>query len=298
MTKYVKLYEQFQNDEILNELKMDFIFENILYNLRKKGISIRTINSKVNEEEEYQDEFTKWLYTDEPLNAAELRAQAQNKQVLNKRQMAVMYLAALGDYEYKDITEYIKVIPGLQDYNFTNMSKSDIIPILCEVFDVDSVRTFNLTQGKFKNHISGKVEDPEELAKNVDYEKLREIYYILNEKATKDGPNDIAAALADAVGLADNLQSRLDDLEIEKEAQNARNRERNTRIKEEDAIIGEDVFNMVKQLVKSTIPVKSYSKMIYDRMPKYKPNRVYDAYIAYLRRSGESLEFFPLNRPI
>ena len=38
MTKYVKLYEQFQNDEILNELKMDFIFENILYNLRKKEL--------------------------------------------------------------------------------------------------------------------------------------------------------------------------------------------------------------------------------------------------------------------
>lgn len=298
MVKYVKLYEQFQADETLVELHMDFIFENVLHRLRKKGIDLRTLNSTIHEQEEYTDEFTKWLYSDEPLNAAERGAQSQGNQVLNKRQMAVMYLTALGDYEYGDITEYIKVIPGLHDYNFTDMSKSNIIPILCEVFDIDKDRTFNLTMSKFKNHITGEVEDPEVLAKHADYEKLRRIYEVLDKKATEDGPNDIAAALANAVGSADNLQSRLADLETQRETQNARNQERNVRIKQEDMIIGEAVYDLVKQLKDTAIPVKSYSKMIYKRMPNIDPSRIYDAYLAYLRKAGESLKFFPLSRPI
>ena len=222
MTKHVKLYEHFQIESDKNELKADLIFENVMHKLRKGGIDQGLINSRLNEQAEIEDEFTQWLYTDEPLNAAELRAQAQGKQILNKRQMAVMYLAALGDYEYGDITEYIKVIPGLQDYDFNDMPKSGIVPILCEVFDVDSDRTFNLTMIKFKNHMTGEVEDPEVLARHADYEKLRQVYDILSLKAMDDGPNDIAAALADAVGSADNLQGRLEDIEARKETQNLR----------------------------------------------------------------------------
>ena len=297
MSKHVKLYEQFQSENTLMELKAELIIENVINKLRKKGIDLRNINSRLYEQDEYQDEFTKWLYTDEPLNSAESRAQAQGKQILNKRQMAVMYLAALGDYEYGDITEYVKVIPGMQDYDFTNMPKSGIVPILCEVFDVDSDRTFNLTMIKFKNHMTGDVEDPEVLARHADYEKLRQVYEILSLKAMKDGPNDIAAALADAVGSADNLQGRLDDIETRKESQSAYNQERRDRIKQEDAKIGQTVYELVKQLKDSPFSTERYSKMIYDRMPNIDPYRVYDAYINFLKNAKESLKFFPFSKP-
>lgn len=296
-TKHVKLYESFRTEED-NLIK---IFENVLDDCLQQGIALEFIGSRLYEQAEETDQFTEWLYTDEPLNPAERRAQDQGKQILNKRQMAVMYLAALGLNEYGDITEYMKVIPGMETYDLDNMSNSNIIAVLSEVFDIDKDRTFNLTLTKFKNHMTGEVEDPEVLAKHADYEKLRNIYNILDRKATQDGPNDIALALAKAVGDTEGLQDRMDAMDTRREEMNLRSSERRATRKKEDMQIGQFIHSAVKAYRGAGIPADKYSRVIFSQLgtkfPQIDKDRAFDAYVEYLRQMKEDFKFYPLMRP-
>jgi len=285
-TKHVKLYEDYSM-----EIRALRIYES----------TMKKINAsrRLNEQDENEDEFEEWLYTDDPLNAAERRAQGQGKQILNKRQMAVMYLAAKGDDDHGDITEYIKIIPGLHNYDF-DMPKSHVIGAIADAFGIDKDRTFDLTLRKFYNHITGKVEDPEVIAKHADYEKLRNNYYRFIEYG--DSPNDLALLLADAVQevSADQRQQRVDDIETRRETTNQQANQRRTEVAAEHKQLAEEIHELVSQMKKGNVPLDMYSRMILNRKSeeiKHLTKReIYEIYARWLTKNEMNPKFY-ITRP-
>ena len=66
--------------------------------------------------------------------------------------------------------------------------------------------------------------------------------------------------------------------------------------------MGEIVHELVKGFKDSTIPVKTYSSMIWKRLAEQYPNvnsmRMWDAYLKYLKDMKLSLMYYPINKPI
>ena len=134
MTKHVKLYEAFQNERSLEELKIHMIAEQTFRRLRRQGIDFSSIRPRRLYEQadtDANDELYNWLYQEVEPNVAELRAEKRGNQILSRLQLAVLYLFAMGSSEegINDPTEYIQVIPGMGNYNFQGLPKYQLISL-------------------------------------------------------------------------------------------------------------------------------------------------------------------------
>jgi hypothetical protein len=298
MTKHIKLFESFQKEQELEELKIHMIAERVFSNLKKNGIDFSSIGFRLYEQETI-GELYEWIYEEVEPNAAELRAAQQGKQILTRPQLAVIYLYAKGVHqEPSDATEFIQVIPGLEGYIFQGLPKYQLNSVIAEVFGIDSDGTFTRTVNKFSNHITDNVNDPEVTRSEADYIKVRDAYYFLS----RFGNNDIALALGDAVQVGANVDQRLDQAIDKQEKVTAKNLENQQRRKQDDLDIGRTVFNLRNDYARAFPNERDkYSRVVWNKATEENPNislnRMWDSYLAYLRFSKLSSGDYPLNRP-
>lgn len=300
MNKHVKLFESFQNEQTIEELKLHMIAERVFSNLRKKGIDFSSIGShRLYEQDEANEELYNWLYQEVEPNAAELRAAGRGYQILSRPQLAVMYLYAIGaNEEHGDATEYIQVIPGIEDYVFQGLPKYKLNSIIAEIFGIDSDNTFTKTVKKFSNHITGAVEDPEALRTDMDYRKVRDAYRFLS----RFGHNDVALSLGDAVQGEARVDQRMEQAANRQERLADVNRQRRLQRQAEDLKIGETIFRL-RNSYASAFPgdTNKLSRIVWQKAVEENPNldlnRMWDSYLAYLRSMGIRLRDNPLNGP-
>lgn len=298
MTKHIKLFESFQKEQELEELKIHMIAERVFSNLKKNGIDFSSIGSRLYEQETI-GELYDWIYKEVEPNVAELRAAQQGKQILTRPQLAATYLYAKGVHqEPSDATEFIQVIPGLEEYAFQGLPKYQLNSVIAEVFGIDSDGTFTRTVNKFSNHITDDVNNPEVTRSEADYIKVRDAYYFLS----RFGNNDIALALGDAVKAEANVDQRLDQAIDRQEEVTARNLKNQQRRKQDDLKIGQAIFSLRNSYARVYPNERDrYSRAVWKKATEENPNislnRMWDSYLAYLRSLKLGLGDNPLGRP-
>jgi len=282
--KHIKLYEEHSI-----EMLMDAIYEATEKKIR---IAYRLHEQVVVDDDEYESEFERWLYTDDPIRDGERRARNRGDQVQTKRQYAVVYLAAKGLVDHDDITEYIKIIPGMEHYDF-NASNSHIIGAVSNAFGIEKDGTFARTIPKFKNHITGKVEDPEVLLRDADSPKIREYFNRFNTSRINDlrvTPNDLAFLLANAVEEVnpEQIQRRADDIDNRQDLANTRARAAADAIRRRDLKIGTDIHSHLNSLAKEGISIKQASPYVLRRKAQEYPTlseiQLYEIYANWVGR--------------
>lgn len=268
MTKHIRLFESYSTEQD----RANAIYENVMDSLLSKGISLDFINSRLNEQMEWEDE-------DEELTSGETRALNRGLQLMSKPQMAAIYLLAKGKTE--DVhADYVKMIPGIESFGYTDETDGDFrltIPGMADAIGMDSDRTLSYTLSKFQNMING----IGETASQSLSPKLIKAYDALSEMPV----TNVVAIAADAIQDASYTVNR-DAADSRREITNIIATKRREERKAEDRKIAIAIDDLVKGFKDAGFPIERYSKMIFSKLQKDYPNiginRMYDAYAKYL----------------
>lgn len=187
--KNIKLFEQYSEDyqtdmEIADSIYEDWkadqeedlssVFENALY-------------------EDDDDEDDNWGDDDAELTSGEKAALARDFQIMNKPQLAALYLRALGKVKDNHYGTYTIMIDGIKD--FGEIDKEGVFNItgyaFADAIGLDSAVTVQRTIMKFRNLISGEGETSGEAI----YPKIIKAFNEFNSRT----PREIAALASEAI---------------------------------------------------------------------------------------------------
>lgn len=192
--RYVKLFESFQEDFIMEQIFSGFVEEN------KDLLESIFLNEAAEAEEivDWNDEKE-----DKVLTRGEKAALARGHQIMSEEQLAALYLAALGKSEDEDVTKYISKIDGMLDFaelDAKTQKPKILLAALADAIGMRSNRTMARTVNKFRNLIDGVGETDSETI----YPKLTKAY----EKFKKMTPDVIANIAGETIQDPANRTNR------------------------------------------------------------------------------------------
>lgn len=294
MKQYIKLYEQYEEDSI-----MEKVYESVMERLILEGKTLDFINFKLYEDDNFEDdeneEDDNWEDDEnEELSSGEKRAESRGLQLMTKPQMAAIYLLAKGKSE--DVgADYVKMIDGVNAFGYTDEHDGSFnitIPGLADAIGMDSDRTLSYTLKKFMNLIDG---IGETISQSLSI-KIISAYEALSQM------NDVAVANIASRAIQDaSYTKNRDAADSRKQVASDKAAAKRQEKKKLDEKIGLSVNELVKTFKKLGFDQEKYSRMIYAKLSKEYPaldkNRIYDIYFRWLTRRGMEPRIH-IDRPI
>jgi hypothetical protein len=186
--KNIKLFEQYSEDYQTDMEIADSIYEDWKADQEEDLSSV--FESDLYEDD---DEDDNWGDDDAELTSGEKAALARDFQIMNKPQLAALYLRALGKVKDNHYGTYTIMIDGIKD--FGEIDKEGVFNIpghaFADAIGLDSAVTVQRTIMKFRNLISGEGETSGEAI----YPKIIKAFNEFNSRT----PREIAALASEAI---------------------------------------------------------------------------------------------------
>ena len=185
--KNIKLFEQYSEDYQTDMEIADSIYEDW------KSDQEEDLNSVFENDLYEDDDDDNWGDDDAELTSGEKAALARDFQIMNKPQLAALYLRALGKAKDNHYGTYTIMIDGIKD--FGEIDKEGVFNItgyaFADAIGLDSAVTVQRTIMKFRNLISGEGETSGEAI----YPKIIKAFNEFNSRT----PREIAALASEAI---------------------------------------------------------------------------------------------------